>query len=90
MMTPVTNIRPMRPQTEVSYNKPSLEELVQLCVDFELITEIISLDGRFHMLCKDEKFVVTPAEAEFLVRGLLIGPVAFHTRDALSLANWLN
>lgn len=90
MITPATNIRSIRLQKVISYNHPSLDELVQLCIDFELITEVISLDGRFHILCKDEKFIVTPAEADFLVRGLLIGYFAFHTRDDLSLADWLN
>ena len=89
--TSATNIKPLRPQKdEVAYMRPTLDELVQLCVDFELITEVMSLDGKFHFLCKDERFVVSPSEAIILVRGLLIGYFAFHTRDDLSLADWID
>ena len=91
MITPISNIKPLRPQkSEVTYNRPTLDELVQLCIDFELVSEVMSLDGKFHFLCKDEKFVVSPEEATILVRGLLIGYFAFHTRDDLSLADWID
>ena len=89
MITPLAKIRPIRPQPEVLYNHPTLDELVQLCKDFDLITEIVSSQGRFHIRCKDEKFSVTPSETETLVRGLLIGYFAFQTRDDLALADWL-
>lgn len=89
MITPVAKIRPIRPQPEVLYSHPTLDELVQLCKDFRLIKEIRSVEGRFHISCKDDKFNVTPSEAETLVRGLLIGYFAFQTRDDLALADWL-
>ncbi|NQV73340.1 hypothetical protein HQ496_09465 [bacterium] len=90
MITPLAKIRPIRPQPEVLYNHPTLDELVQLCKDFGLINEIASSEGHFHITCKDEKFSVTPSEAETLVRGLLIGYFAFQTRDDLALADWLD
>ena len=74
----------------MTYSSPTLDELVQLCVDFGLVSEVLSLDGKFHFLCKDERFVVSKKEAFVLVRGLLIGYFAFHTRDDLTLANWLD
>ena len=91
MTTTATNIKPLRPRkSEVQYPRPTLDELVQLCIDFELITEVISVDGKFHFLCKDEQFIVSPAESIILVRGLLIGYFAAHTRDDLSLAGWID
>jgi hypothetical protein len=90
MTASASNIRPIRPMSEAQYNRPTLDELVQLCKDFELISEISSVDGRFHIVCRDDRFTVSPSEAETLVRGLLIGYFAFHTRDDLSLADWLD
>ncbi len=93
MIAPATNIRPIRPvrpNVESSYPNPSLDELVELCKDFGLITEIDAVQGIFHISCKDEKFVVSPSEAEALIRGLLIGYFAFNTRDDLALADWLD
>ena len=89
MHSPSAKIRPIRPQPETLYTHPTLDELVQLCKDFGLVKAISTHEGRFHIACKDEIFVVGPSEAETLVRGLLIGYFAFHTRDDLSLANWL-
>ena len=89
MITPVAKIRPIRPEPEVLYSRPTLDEMVQLCKDFGLIKEIKSLNGRFHISCKDDVFDVTPSETETLVRGLLIGYFAFQTRDDLALADWL-
>jgi len=90
MAATTTNIRPIRPPSEAPYSRPSLDELVQLCKDFDLITDIFSVDGRFDIVCRDDRFMVSPSEAETLVRGLLIGYFAFHTRDDLSLADWLD
>ena len=90
MFAQATNIRPIRASTETLYNHPSLDELIQLCKDYGLIKAISSTDGRFHIACKDDVFAVSTSEAETLVRGLLIGYFAFHTRDDLYLANWLD
>lgn len=90
MIAPASNIRPIRPNLESNYPNPSLDELVELCKDFGLITDIKTARGYFHISCKDEKFIVSPAEAEALIRGLLIGYFAFNTRDDLGLADWLD
>ncbi len=89
MFAPAANIRPIRAISDTMYSHPSLDELIQLCRDYGLIREIMSHEGLFHIACKDEVFAVSPSEAETLVRGLLIGYFAFHTRDDLSLANWI-
>ncbi|MDE2995452.1 MAG: hypothetical protein OXT73_01735 [Bacteroidota bacterium] len=73
---------------EVYYVQPTLDELMNLCKDFGLISEIRTVGERYHITCKDEQFNVSGQEASFLVRGLLIGHFAFHTQDDLSLANW--
>lgn len=73
---------------EVYYVQPTLDELMNLCRDFDLISEVRVVGERYVIQCKDEQFEVTAREASLLVRGLLIGHFAFHTRDDLSLANW--
>lgn len=73
---------------EVFYVQPTLDELMALCQDFKLISEVRTIGERYHIQCKDERFEVSAREATMLVKGLLIGHFAFHTRDDLSLANW--
>lgn len=87
------NVKPLHtdesnPRREVYYVQPSLDELMGLCRDFGLISEVRAVGERYWIQCKDEQFDVSPQEAALLVKGLLIGHFAFHTRDDLSLANW--
>ena len=87
------NVKPLHsdePQARpaVFYVQPSLDELMGLCRDFELISEIKVVGDSYVIQCKDERFEVSASEAALLVKGLLIGHFAFHTRDDLSLANW--
>lgn len=70
------------------YVQPSLDELMSLCRDFKLISDIKVVGDRYQIQCKDEQFDVSALQAALLVKGLLIGHFAFHTRDDLSLANW--
>ena len=72
------------------YRQPTLDEMLDLCVDFGLVTDL-ERDGEFmRMTCRDEQFSVSVREAELLVRGLLIGYFAMQTRDDLGLATWEN
>jgi len=73
---------------EVFYVQPSLDELMNLCHDFELIADVQTIGDGYAIRCKDETFHVSAKEATILIKGLLIGHFAFHTRDDLSLANW--
>lgn len=79
---------PMSASREVYYIQPTLDELMGLCRDFGLISDVQAIGGRYIIQCKEERFDVSDTEASYLVRGLLIGHFAFHTRDDLSLANW--
>lgn len=84
---------PLRPSAaaaarEVYYVKPTLDELIRLCKDFDLIADVQTAGDGYVIQCKEETFHVTAKEAAILVKGLLIGHFAFHTRDDLSLANW--
>ena len=91
-MTASTTFKPIAEYGIASpYSQPSLDELITLCEDFQLIRDVRhEPDGRLCIRCKDETFYATLHEAQLLVRGLLIGHFAFHTRDDLSLANWEN
>ncbi len=87
------NVKPLyadasQAREEVFYVQPTLSELMSLCKDFDLISEVLIVGERYVIQCKDERFDVSPSEATLLVKGLLIGHFAFHTRDDLSLANW--
>ena len=87
------NVTPLRPsaaiaEREVYYVKPTLDELMKLCEEFDLIADVQTVGDGYLIQCKDESFQVSATEASFLVKGLLIGHFAFHTRDDLSLANW--
>lgn len=79
---------PAAASREVYYIQPTLDELMSLCRDFGLISDVRAVGERYVIQCKEERFDVSATEASFLVRGLLIGHFAFHTRDDLSLANW--
>lgn len=88
-----TNVKALRSgafqtRRQVEYVQPSLGELMGLCRDFKLISEIKVVGDRYQIQYKDEQFDVTASQAALLVKGLLIGHFAFHTRDDLSLANW--
>jgi len=73
------------------YREPTLQELMELGKDFGLIRSVERLgDGRLRIQAKEEAFTTNLHEAQLLVRGLLIGYFAYHTRDDLSLANWEN
>ena len=66
----------------VTYDGPTLDELVQLCIDFELITDIRRIGGRIKVRVKEEYFDVNYREAGILVRGLLLGSFALHTKES--------
>lgn len=73
------------------YHEPTLQELIDLGQDFGLIRDVERAgDGRLRIQCKEEVFTTNLHEAQLLVRGLLIGYFAYHTRDDLSLAYWEN
>jgi hypothetical protein len=87
------NVKPLhsdhsQARQEVFYVQPTLDELMGLCKDFELISEVRTVGEQYFIQCKEESFEVSAREARMLVKGLLIGHFAFHTRDDLSLANW--
>lgn len=70
------------------YRQPTLDELLDLCLDFGLVSDL-ERNGEFlRMRCREEVFNVSVREAELLVRGLLIGYFAMQTRDDLGLATW--
>lgn len=72
------------------YRQPTLDEMLDLCVEFGLVSDL-ERDGDFiRMTCREEEFGVSVREAELLVRGLLIGYFAMQTRDDLGLATWEN
>jgi len=78
-------------QEQEPYREPSLHELIELGQDFGLVRDVERLeDGRLRIQCKEEVFTTNLHEAQLLVRGLLIGYFAYHTRDDLSLAYWEN
>jgi len=72
----------------ISYEGPTLDELIQLCIDFELINDIRRVSGRIKIRVREEYFDLNDREAGILVRGLLLGSFALHTRDDLALAEW--
>ena len=80
--------RARQPRQFSAYSSPTLDELLQLCTDFELVTRVKMSRGRLKIRCKDEYFDVTTREAEVLARGLLLGYFAMQTRDDLALADW--
>jgi len=84
----VTPLHSSGSRREIFYVQPTLDELMDLCKDFKLISEVRTVGEQYHIQCKDERFEVSAREATMLVKGLLIGHFAFHTRDDLSLANW--
>ncbi len=90
MISSPGNVKPLHPPKEVYYVRPTLDELFDLCRDFKLISDVQQDGDEYKIQCKDETFDVNGKEAGILVRGLLIGHFAFHTRDDLSLANWLS
>jgi len=84
----VIGIRHRQAAAPGAYHSPTLDELLQLCIDFRLVSEIRSGMGRVKVRCKDEYFDITVKEAEILARGLLLGFFAMQTKDDLSLADW--
>ncbi len=86
------SLRPLaESQEQEPYREPTLQELIEVGQDFGLIREVErEEDGRLRIQCKEELFTTNLHEAQLLVRGLLIGYFAYHTRDDLSLANWEN
>ncbi len=72
----------------ITYEGPSLDELINLCIDFELINDIRRVSGRIKIRVRDEYFDLNDREAGILVRGLLLGSFALHTRDDMALAEW--
>ena len=64
----------------VTYDGPTLDELVQLCIDFDLITDIRHVGGRIKIRVQDEYFDLNYREAGILVRGLLLGSFALSTK----------
>lgn len=81
-----TRLRQNRVTT--AYRQPTLDELLHLCIDFDLISNVRTGHGRLKIRCKDEFFDVTEREAEILTRGLLLGFFALQTRDDLGLSDW--
>jgi hypothetical protein len=84
----VIGTRQNRKRLAGTYQSPTLHELLQLCTDFGLVSEMRTGIGRMKIRCKDEYFDITLREAEILARGLLLGYFAMQTRDDLSLADW--
>ena len=80
--------RPKPTKTPAIYRVPTLDELLQICADFNLIENIREVDGRMKIKCKADFFDVTVREAEILARGLLLGYFAHQTRDDLGLSSW--
>ncbi len=72
----------------ISYEGPTLKELIQLCIDFELISDIREVRGRIKIRVREEYFDLNDREAGILVRGLLLGSFALHSRDEPSLEAW--
>jgi hypothetical protein len=79
----VTHVQPL-------YRRPTLAELIDLCIDFGLVSDLDRDGELIRMTCREETFDVSAREAELLVRGLLIGYFAMHTQDDLGLAAWEN
>ena len=78
----------MASRQTITYEGPTLEELIQLCIDFDLISDIRRSNGRFKIRVREEYFDLNDREAGILVRGLLLGSFALHTRDEASLESW--
>ena len=78
----------MSPQESISYEGPTLDELIQLSIDFDLISDIRRVRGRIKIRVREEYFDLNDREAGILVRGLLLGSFALHTRDDVSLDDW--
>jgi len=72
----------------ISYEGPKLDELIQLCIDFDLINDIRRVHGRIKIRVREEYFDLNDREAGILVRGLLLGSFALHTRDEEALEGW--
>lgn len=82
------NTRSKSQQGTISYEGPTLDELIQLCIDFELLNDVKRTNGRIKIRVREEYFDLNDREASILVRGLLLGSFALHTRDDLALAQW--
>ena len=78
----------MAPRQTITYEGPTLEELIQLCIDFDLISDIRRSSGRFKIRVREEYFDLNDREAGILVRGLLLGSFALQTQDDSSLSSW--
>ena len=61
---------PISASREVFYIQPTLDELMGLCRDFGLISDVQAFGGRYIIQCKEERFDVSDTEASYLVRGL--------------------
>ncbi len=88
MISTKSTSRPGPERGTISYEGPTLDELIQLCIDFELINDIRRVKGRIKIRVREEYFDLNDREAGILVRGLLLGSFALHTRDDLALAEW--
>lgn len=70
------------------YPEPTFREMLRICQDFGLITDVDASVRGIRMQCVNQTFDVSVDEAEVLMQGLLLGFFYGHSRDDLSLAQW--
>jgi hypothetical protein len=75
-------------RTVAEYPEPTFEEMLRLCRDFGLVTEVETTVRGVRLRCVNQSFEVSVGEAELLMQGLLLGFFFGHSRDDLSLAEW--
>ncbi len=73
---------------QIIYAEPQLHELIALCQQFELVVSHEMNDSEVTLLCQRDVYTLKHAEAELLLRGLLLGFFHRRTKDDLSLALW--
>jgi len=76
----VISTKPTSEPGVVTYDGPTLDELLQLCTNLDLISDIRHVSGRIKIRVQDEYFDLNNREAGILVRGLLLGSFALSTK----------
>ncbi|GAB5520704.1 MAG: hypothetical protein RhofKO_29550 [Rhodothermales bacterium] len=72
------------------YDEPSFEELLELCIDYGLVTRYRPSLERVQLVAVTQGYELGVNEADILLQGLLLGYFFGQSGDDLTQAEWLD
>ncbi|MEM6646929.1 MAG: hypothetical protein AAF730_11830 [Bacteroidota bacterium] len=72
------------------YKEPSFEELLELCIDYGLVTQYRPSLERVQLVAVTQNYDLSVDEADVLLQGMLLGYFFGQSGDDLTQAEWLD